>query len=111
MERTGYDSCGMESPPGYRCTTAHWRNGALAEGGSVSVCVCYGPTGRGTRTGHACVTLYGSTCFVCVNGLRGRGMCVTGRRSCVCYGPTGRGTRTGHASGSRNRHGGATRDA
>eukprot|EP00966_Prymnesium_polylepis_P212933 4931590-Prymnesium_polylepis.1 len=27
----------------------------------------------------------------------------------VCYGPTGRGTRTGHASGTRNRHGGATR--
>eukprot|EP00966_Prymnesium_polylepis_P318666 7360270-Prymnesium_polylepis.2 len=27
----------------------------------------------------------------------------------VCYGSTGRGTRTGHASGTRNRHGGATR--
>eukprot|EP00966_Prymnesium_polylepis_P323937 7380067-Prymnesium_polylepis.1 len=29
---------------------------------------------------------------------------------CVCYGSTGRaGTRTGRASGTRNRHGGATR--
>eukprot|EP00966_Prymnesium_polylepis_P170739 3946913-Prymnesium_polylepis.2 len=27
----------------------------------------------------------------------------------VCYGSTGRGTRMGHASGTRNRHGGATR--
>jgi hypothetical protein len=30
-------------------------------------------------------------------------------RMSMCYGPTGRGTRTGHASGTRNRHGGATR--
>eukprot|EP00966_Prymnesium_polylepis_P057105 1322785-Prymnesium_polylepis.1 len=28
---------------------------------------------------------------------------------CVCYGSTGRDKRTGHASGTRDRHGGATR--
>eukprot|EP00966_Prymnesium_polylepis_P038716 898718-Prymnesium_polylepis.1 len=37
----------------------------------AGVCVCYGPTGRGTRTGHACVCVTGRR--VCVNGLRGRG--------------------------------------
>eukprot|EP00966_Prymnesium_polylepis_P298687 6902558-Prymnesium_polylepis.1 len=43
--------------------------------------VCYGPTGRGTRT--VCVLrIYGAVS--------------------VCYGSTGRGTRTGHASGTRN---------
>eukprot|EP00966_Prymnesium_polylepis_P336339 7391535-Prymnesium_polylepis.2 len=32
------------------------------------VCVCYGPTGRGTRTGHASGTCAAGTCVVCRRG-------------------------------------------
>eukprot|EP00966_Prymnesium_polylepis_P134027 3097940-Prymnesium_polylepis.1 len=42
---------------------------------SMCVCVCYGPTGRGTRTGHACMCVcYGSTGTAYANRARVRGV-------------------------------------
>eukprot|EP00966_Prymnesium_polylepis_P228245 5282478-Prymnesium_polylepis.1 len=71
------------------------------------------PPARDGKWGVACKIkatgeTVGRTC-VCVLRADGTRHADGARVGDVCYGPTGRGTRTGHASGTRNRHGGATR--
>eukprot|EP00966_Prymnesium_polylepis_P068017 1580895-Prymnesium_polylepis.1 len=49
MERTGYDSCGMESPP----PAYYWRNGALAEAAQLANAVDW--VARAHAPGAVCV--------------------------------------------------------
>eukprot|EP00966_Prymnesium_polylepis_P264970 6121819-Prymnesium_polylepis.1 len=58
----------------------------------------YCKTGVNSVNTSTCADDTTARCPVCKHG-----------EICACYGPTGRGTRTGHTSGTRNRHGGATR--
>eukprot|EP00966_Prymnesium_polylepis_P285069 6585726-Prymnesium_polylepis.1 len=71
---------------------------------SICACVLAVRTARGRGSAPPSGHSAHAPKAVCVCVLR-----VYGAAVCVCYGPTGRGTRTGHASGTRNRHGGATR--